>query len=212
MPNQNKQSPVFLPKNTSFFVSLVGGTHPPRSSTNSGGGGGPPLVSALAGSIHQVPEGGRASTIPYRCSGQWLFFALTVAIRGTALLGAVGIRWQGLGGSGKAFRLALCHVERSAAESRPLAANRACRSLAARFLRAAFGLGRNDRGRERIRTRHRIPAAPPKRRRRFSALISMAFSGTIIRPKAAALWRGISRAAVIGTPRELGRSNRGTDL
>jgi len=42
---------------------------------------------------------------------------------------------------------AVCHVERSAAESRHLASNMARRSFAARFLRAAFGLGRNDKDR-----------------------------------------------------------------
>ncbi len=40
----------------------------------------------------------------------------------------------------------ICHAERSVAKSRHLAANLTQRPSAARFLRAAFGLGRNDNG------------------------------------------------------------------
>jgi len=43
--------------------------------------------------------------------------------------------------------IAVCHVERSEAQSRHLASNIARRPFAARFLRAAFGLGRNDKTR-----------------------------------------------------------------
>ncbi|MHC4542075.1 MAG: hypothetical protein ACYS74_20190, partial [Planctomycetota bacterium] len=53
---------------------------------------------------------------------------------------AVGIRWQGSCCVGKVLMRAFCHVERSAAQSRHLAANRACLSFAARFLHSGpFG-------------------------------------------------------------------------
>jgi len=45
---------------------------------------------------------------------------------------------------------AVDHVERSVAESRHLATNLAWRQFGARFLRAAFGLGRNDKERPRV--------------------------------------------------------------
>jgi hypothetical protein len=46
-----------------------------------------------------------------------------------------------------AWRVGVCHFERSAAQSRNLASNMACRPFPARFLHAAFGLGRNDNSR-----------------------------------------------------------------
>ncbi len=50
-------------------------------------------------------------------------------------VGAVGIRWQGLRRSKEAACVATaCHVERSEAQSRHLAANMACLPCAARFL------------------------------------------------------------------------------
>jgi len=48
--------------------------------------------------------------------------------------GAVGIQWEDLCCFSKALNCTFCHVERSAAKSRHLAADMACLSFVARFL------------------------------------------------------------------------------
>ena len=50
----------------------------------------------------------------------------------------VGIRWKRLSEVGEGFQLTFCRVERSAAQSRHLAADRMCLPLAARFLRSGL--------------------------------------------------------------------------
>ena len=61
-------------------------------------------------------------------------------------------RWifRNLPSTYSARRVGVCHFERSTAQSRNLASNMARRPFPTRFLRAAFGLGRNDNGRPSI--------------------------------------------------------------